>query len=165
MLLAILSDTHDRSEIMAVAVRTLSARGAEFFIHCGDVCAPRLLDHLAGLRSAFVFGNCDWDRQSLARYAEAIGVPCYNNFADLELGGKKIAITHGDDHARLEQAIHSGRFDYIFHGHTHVRRDERIGPTRIINPGALYRASVKTAALLDTEKDLLEFVSFVAPRE
>ena len=165
MLLAILSDTHDRYGIMGAAVRALKARGAEFFIHCGDVCVPHLLDHLAGLPSAFVFGNCDGDRQSLACYAESIGVACHNNFAELELGGKKIAVTHGDDERRLYQAIDSGGFDYVFHGHTHVRRDVYMGSTRVINPGALHRAIVKTAALLDTEKDLLEFISFAAPKE
>ena len=37
-----------------------------------------------------------------------------------------------------------------------VFADQRIGRTRIINPGALHRASPKTVALLDTERDKLE---------
>ena len=39
-----------------------------------------------------------------------------------------------------------------------VRRDERFGKTRIINPGALHRASEKTVALLDLATDQLEFI-------
>src|SRR6476620_4654060 len=96
MLLGILSDTHDRVDAMAEGVRLLKEAGAEFFIHCGDVGSERVLDHLAGLPSAFVFGNTDWDRATLARYAETIGVACHGTFADLELGGKKIAVMHGD---------------------------------------------------------------------
>lgn len=158
MLLGILSDTHDRYEIMGAAVRTLKERGAAFFIHCGDVCTPSLLDHLAGLPSAFVWGNCDWDRLALQRYAQAIEVSCYGAFADLELGGKRVAILHGDDRAKLDAVLEAQGHDYLFHGHTHVKRDERIGRTRVINPGALFRASEKTVALLDTDTDRLEYV-------
>lgn len=158
MLLGILSDTHDRYEIMGAAVRALQERGAAFFIHCGDVCTPNLLDHFAGLPSAFVYGNCDWDRLALQRYAQSIDVPCYGSFADLELGGKRVAVLHGDDRPRLDAVLRAGGHDYLFHGHTHVKRDERIGRTRVINPGALFRASEKTVALLDTEADRLEYL-------
>ncbi|RLS46748.1 MAG: metallophosphoesterase, partial [Planctomycetota bacterium] len=48
--------------------------------------------------------------------------------------------------------------DYLLHGHTHVCRDERHGATRIINPGALHRASEFTVALLDTDSDELQFL-------
>ena len=162
MLLGILSDTHDRYEIMGAAVRTLRERGAAFLIHCGDVCTPNLLDHLAGLPSAFVWGNCDFDRLALQRYAQAIEVPCYGVFGDLELGGKRVAVLHGDDRQRLDAILRVQGHDYLLHGHTHVRRDERVGRTRIINPGALFRASEKTVALLDTETDQLE--SIVIPQ-
>ena len=30
----------------------------------------------------------------------------------------------------LRELIQSEAFDFVFHGHTHVIRDERIGPTR-----------------------------------
>ena len=158
MLLGILSDTHDRSEMMRLAVAALQERGAQFFIHCGDVCTPDVLDPLAGLPSAFVWGNCDWDRLALQRYAQAIEVPCYGAFADLELGGKRVAVLHGDDRSKMDAVLKAGGHDYLFHGHTHVKRDERIGRTRVINPGALFRASEKTVALLDTDSDRLEYV-------
>jgi hypothetical protein len=48
--------------------------------------------------------------------------------------------------------------DYLCHGHTHVVRDERIGQTRVINPGALFRAARYTVALLDMAADRLEIV-------
>jgi putative phosphoesterase len=152
MLIGILSDTHDRADAMAAGVAVLRRAGAQFFVHCGDVGTERVLDHLAGLPSAFVFGNTDWDRAALARYAETIGVACHGTFADLELGGKKVAVTHGDD-ARIKQRILTEkRHDYLLQGHTHVRADERVGTVRVINPGALHRAKEKTVATLATEK-------------
>jgi uncharacterized protein len=158
MVIGIVSDSHDQYDRLGLAVRTLKERGAEFFVHCGDVCEPRLLDHLAGLPSAFVWGNCDWDRMALQRYAQALEVPCYGAFGDLELGGKRIALTHGDDRTRTNRVLTAQEHDYLLHGHTHVRRDERLGRVRIINPGALHRAAQKTVALLDTDTDRLEFI-------
>jgi putative phosphoesterase len=159
MLIGIISDTHDQYERMGLAVGTLRGRGAEFFVHCGDVCEPRLLDHLAGLPSAFVWGNCDWDRMALQRYGEGLEVPCYGAFGDLELGGKRVAVTHGDDRVRMAHVLQAQEHDYLLHGHTHVRRDERVGKVRVINPGALHRAAQKTVALLDTATDKLEFIA------
>jgi uncharacterized protein len=158
MILGILSDTHDRYEITGTAVRTLKERGAKFLIHCGDVCEPRILDHLAGLPCAFVWGNCDWDRAALQRYGESIDVPCRGAIADLEFDAKRVAALHGDDARLLDATIKGQQYDYLFHGHTHVKRDERFGRTRVINPGALHRAAVKTVALLDTATDALEFI-------
>ena len=158
MVIGILSDTHDQYERMGLAVRTLKDRGAGYFIHCGDLCNPRMLDHLAGLPSAFVYGNCDWDRMALQRYGQNVSVPCYGTFGDLELASKRIALTHGDDRAKMTNLLAAREHDYLFHGHTHVRRDERFGKLRIINPGALHRAAEKTVALLDTDTDRLDFI-------
>jgi putative phosphoesterase len=158
VLVGILSDTHDRIDAMAAAVKLLRQRGAEFFVHCGDVGSERVLDHLAGLPSAFVFGNTDWDRAALARYAQSIGVACHGSFADLELGGKRVAVTHGDDFKLKQCLLAEQQHDYLLQGHTHVRADERVGRTRLINPGALQRAKEKTVALLDTASDRVEFL-------
>jgi putative phosphoesterase len=158
VLIGILSDTHDRVDAMAAGVALLREAGAEFFVHCGDVGSERVLDHLAGLPSAFVFGNTDWDRAALARYAESIGVACHGALADLELGGKKVAVTHGDDFRLKQRILSDKRHDYLLQGHTHVRADERVGTTRVINPGALHRAKEKTVAVLDTATDTVRFL-------
>src|SRR4051812_19223606 len=81
MLIGILSDTHDRLEAARAAVQRLRQRGAEYLIHCGDVGGQEVLDELAGVPTAFVWGNNDWDRIALARYAEEIGLSCYGSFA------------------------------------------------------------------------------------
>lgn len=155
MIIGILSDTHDRAEWMAAGIRTLQKAGAEFFIHCGDIGTQPCVDLLAGLPSAFVFGNCDFDRAGLARYAASIDVPCYGNFANLELNDKQIAVLHGDDFRLKQRLLAAQEHDYLFQGHTHVRADEHVGRVRIINPGALHRAAVKTVVTLDTAADKL----------
>ena len=157
MIIGILSDTHDRAHAMAAGIDALRKGGAEFFIHCGDVGTQPCIDLLAGLPCAFVFGNTDWDRAALARYAQSIDVPCYGNFASLELDGKRIAVIHGDDFRLKQRLIDEQKHDYLLHGHTHLRDDRRVGKMRLINPGALHRAAEKSVATLDIQKDALHF--------
>jgi putative phosphoesterase len=158
VIVGILSDTHDRLEAARAAVSLLKAGGAEYYIHCGDVGSEPILDLLAGLPSAFVFGNNDWDRRGLERYAADIHVSCLGNAGDLELAGKLFHVQHGDDFRAMQQALDSQKYDYLLHGHSHLQRDEGVGRTRIINPGALHRAKEKTVALLDTQSEVLRFL-------
>lgn len=158
MLIGLLSDSHDRAEAMKAAVQLLQDRGAAYLIHCGDIGSPHMIDYLVGSPSAFVWGNCDWDRMSLARYAHQVGVQCFGGFGELLLDGKRMALLHGDD-ARLKQnLLKAQEHDYLFQGHTHVVEDTRIGRTRLINPGALHRVRIRTVALLQTTDDTLELL-------
>jgi len=159
VVVGILSDTHDKVEATRMALATLGHGGAEFYIHCGDVGGEQILDLLAGLPCAFVWGNNDWDRTSLLRYAEQLGLNCYGNQADLELDGKRIVVMHGDHESAKRKALESQEYDYLLHGHTHMREDRRVGRTRVINPGALHRAREKTVATLNLSTDLLRFVA------
>ncbi len=158
MVIGILSDTHGRHEIAAAAIMLLHRRGAQQFIHCGDVGAMRVLDQFAGLTTTFVTGNTDYDRQPLLRYGRDIGLQGYHPMADLTINDKRIAVLHGDDARLMHQLLARQDYDYLLHGHTHLCDDRYEGRTRIINPGALHRAAEKTVALLDLTTDLLEFL-------
>jgi putative phosphoesterase len=162
--IGILSDTHSRFSIALEAVRLLQQAGAEELIHCGDVGEERVLDALVGLPAAFVFGNNDYDRDGLRKYAGLIGVHCLGAYGVLERAGKRLAVTHGDDFrliSRLQRPPTT--VDYLFTGHTHVRHDQRINGVRCINPGALYRAAIKSVALLDLSTDTLTFLNVPEP--
>ena len=159
VIVGILSDTHGKADMARAAVALLLSRGAEYLIHCGDVGGTDVLDHLAGHPAMFVFGNNDWDRTELQRYAQTIGVACGEDHGKLTLGGKLAVITHGDDNAFLSRVLREQQVDYLFLGHSHHTMDRRQGRVRIINPGALYRATTKTVAVLDTETDSLQFLT------
>ena len=159
VIVGILSDTHDRVEAARAGVELLRQNGAEFYVHCGDVGSEQILDLLAGLPAAFVFGNCDWDRRGLERYAVHLNVSCLGHAGDLQLDGKSLHVEHGDNGQSVRRALDGQTFDYLLHGHTHVASDQRIGRTRVINPGALHRVREKTVAVLDTGKDELKFLA------
>lgn len=103
------------------------------------------------------FGNVDWDHASMARYAEHLGMTVAHPLGRIALpGGRTLAYTHGDSGRAMQQALDE-QVAFLCHGHSHRTRDERIGPTRVINPGALFRAKQYTAAVLDTDDDDLAF--------
>lgn len=159
MILGLLSDTHSRASTARLAVRMLLDGGAEFLIHCGDVGSEDVLDALAGVPSAFVFGNCDYDRDALDRYAGMIGVQCLKTYGVLTLAGKNIAVTHGDDFHLMQRLTRGLDHDYLFTGHTHQRHDRRVEAMRWINPGALHRAIPKTVATLNLLTDDLSYLT------
>jgi hypothetical protein len=158
MRVGLLSDTHDRLEAAAAAMKVLRDAQAEALLHAGDVGSEQIIDLLAGENAAFVWGNNDWDREQLSRVATQIGVKCLDVFGEISLGGKLFALTHGDDQSLVDRVLKEQRHDYLITGHTHVKHDQRIGRVRWINPGALHRAREKTVAILDTEKDELRFL-------
>ena len=163
MIVGLLSDTHGRADAAAAGVAVLLAAGAEHLVHCGDVGdgdrGRAVLDAMAGHPATFVFGNNDVDERLLARYAHEIGVACGAHHAVLDLAGRRAVVTHGDDVKVVRQTIAGQTADYLFVGHTHVPLDRRDGRVRTVNPGALYRATVKTVAVLDTEAETVRFLT------
>ncbi|MFM9181050.1 MAG: metallophosphoesterase family protein, partial [Phycisphaerales bacterium] len=108
-----------------------------------------------------VWGNCDWNRGTLERYARDLGIAVHGDAGELEIDGSRVAFTHGHEPVPMRDAVATGAA-YLVHGHTHERRDERRGGTRIVNPGALHRAPTFTVAVLVPAEDRLEFVEVPA---
>jgi putative phosphoesterase len=162
MLLALLSDTHDNAQNTRAALALFARRSPAAYLHAGDLVSPEMLPLFTGLSFHFVFGNNEYDLAALRSGALAHGVHCHELLADLTFSGKRVALLHGHQPGALERLLEGGRHDYIIHGHTHVRRDERIRTgdhvSRVINPGALQRARTKSVALLDLATDRLEFL-------
>jgi len=152
MRIGILSDSHGRAEITRRAVQILLEHDAELILHLGDIESEAVIDELVGHNARIVFGNCDRDESGLARYAEQVGVAVDHPVGSIETGGKRLLYTHGHLAEETAEAF-AEQPDYLLHGHTHAARDERQGPTRIINPGALFRALRYTVALLDVSTD------------
>lgn len=157
MLIGIMSDTHGQHLATRAAVQLFQRLGVAHVIHCGDVGGVGVFDELLALPLTFVWGNTDFPDRGTLAYLEGVDlkVPA-DTPTRLTLADKRFAVFHGHEPG-FGRAVHSNSFDYLLHGHTHEPRDERIKDMRIINPGALHRARIKTVAVLNTETDELVY--------
>jgi len=161
MKLGIVSDTHNHIDNTRRAVAVLRARGVERVIHCGDITTTAIVELFEGFKLTFVFGNMDHyhaDLMTAAKKLFGIGSMGYHYTANID--GKRVAVCHGDDEEMLRGFIQQGVYDFVFHGHTHRRRDQLIGQTRVINPGALggRQSEPRSVCVLDLQTDEAEFV-------
>jgi putative phosphoesterase len=149
MKIGIISDTHGAQATLHRALELLRRRDIKILLHCGDFDDAATVRLLAGWTAHLVFGNCDGDREGLRAAAAEIGATFHDPFGNLELEVVKIAFLHGDDTDLLRDLINADHYDYVFYGHTHKASEQRVGGTRVINPGALYRARPRSCIALD----------------
>lgn len=151
MRIGVISDTHDRHEAIAEAVRRLQEYQVELILHCGDIESVAAVEAFRPVPTYFVFGNWDRQRRELARAIKQIGGVHFETFGVLEVGGKRIAWLHSHERRHLRQLETADYFDYLFYGHTHMREQHRTGRTLVANPGALFRANPRTCIVVDIQ--------------
>lgn len=155
MLIGICSDSHGRHEAVAKALEIFRRQGVDVIVHCGDVGGREVFEVLAGNPVHFVWGNTDFPDATLLATVKDLELPVPPSPPlRLELNGKRIAVFHGHEKG-FSRAHLDLEVDYVFCGHSHQRKDERLGKVRRINPGALFRVATKTVATLDLETDTL----------
>ena len=159
MRIGIISDTHDDLHTLDHALAILKAEGIDVLLHCGDLCTPATLEALATFDVWVARGNMDRHRDLAVTARRTIGSERFAERHRLTLDGRSAVLLHGHRQEELSGVISAGRYAYVFHGHTHRRRDQRVGPTRIINPGAVggIRWQRRSFAILDTAGDEVDF--------
>lgn len=159
MLLGIVSDTHGHIEHTQRAVRMLESLEVQQVLHCGDIGSTEIPPLFAAWPTHFVFGNVDYNEYDLRKAIQHAGLFCHERFGQLELAGRKVALLHSDDHKLFRKTIEHGKFDLVCYGHTHVARQESVGGTLVLNPGALYRAHRHTIATVDLTTMAATFIT------
>ena len=144
MKICIVSDSHDRSDALAQAVREGAADGAEAVIHCGDVIGTQTLGAAmsVGLPLHVIHGNNLGDLMSLNRWARESGGLLQYHGADarLDLDGRRIFVVHYPEYGYAMAC--TGDWDLVCCGHSHVAAVERVdnvkqGRTWFVNPGTV----------------------------
>jgi len=150
MLLGVVSDTHGQRTYTQNAVRMLEELGVEIVIHCGDIGSAEIVPLFANWPTHFVLGNVDYEVvDEIEAAIQSAGQFFHGPFGSLELAGRKIAFLHSDDAKCFRSTITSGEWDLVCYGHTHIAKDEWVGDTLVLNPGALYRAYPHTLAIVE----------------
>lgn len=143
--LGLVSDTHDNLAATRCVAEFFRERRPRLVLHLGDIATPATVALFRGLPVRFLRGNNDVDPALEPALAEAGFPPLADEWTG-DLAGVKVAATHG--HRRNLVHRHLGQADVLLHGHTHRRKAERVGPTLVVNPGALHRVGTRTCALL-----------------
>ncbi|MER3414616.1 MAG: YfcE family phosphodiesterase [Gemmataceae bacterium] len=162
MIVAVLSDTHGDSLRIATTLELLEAYRPALVIHCGDIDTEAAACQLCTYPMHFVLGNCDPPERVIRPVIEACGGVLHGSFGELVASEKRLAFLHGHDNSVLRQTVHKGLYDYVFFGHTHRASEERVGKTRVINPGALYRTAQPGFVLLDLVADQVKWLALPA---
>lgn len=144
MRICIVSDSHDRADALALAVREAKAAGAEAVIHCGDLIgAQTLKPALAlGLPMHLIHGNNVGDTQALHRQSRASGGLLQYHGADarLELAGRRVFVVHYDDYGYAMAC--TGEWDLVCCGHSHRAEARKVVGVKgaeswLVNPGTV----------------------------
>lgn len=159
MLLGVVSDTHGHVEYTRHAVRMLSSLAVDLVLHCGDIGSAEIIPLFGQWPTHFVFGNVDYDVQGLRRAIDLAGQTCHGLCGELSLAGGRIAFLHGHDGQLLKELIASGQRQLVCYGHTHVAEWHQAGPTRVLNPGALYRANPHSIAVVELPELTIQHVT------
>ncbi len=152
MRLGIISDTHGHVELTRPAIRMFESLEVDAVLHCGDIGSLAVVELFAGWPTHFVFGNCDYERAQLTAGIRKARQTCHDLFGDLEFDGVRVALLHSDDRRRFLQTVDGGDYRLVCYGHTHVAAIDRRGETLVVNPGAIYRASPHSVAIVDLPK-------------
>ncbi|MFP4484568.1 MAG: metallophosphoesterase family protein [Spirochaetaceae bacterium] len=160
MTIGIVSDTHRNTARPREALDTFRDRGIQTVFHLGDIGGAKVVTLFSGFDAYFVYGNADRNMEELTREIEGtFGEGRLAELHDLEFEGVRLALCHG--HTRkLDELVSSGDYDIVLHGHTHKRRDETVGGTRVINPGALggIKWQSRSFATLELPSGSLEWI-------
>ena len=164
MKIGLISDTHDYTRNIRIAVREFNENQVDFVIHAGDFVSPIAIESFKGVKLVDVLGNNDKDIPGLTSAFNKIHGELKGEIFETVYDGIKFAIYHGTNIAKREQLIKSGNFDVFIYGHTHRKDNRYIGTTRVINPGTArgwFFGLFATIAVFDTSSRNLEFINLL----
>jgi putative phosphoesterase len=153
--ICIVSDSHDRADPLAQAVREAKALGAEAVIHCGDLIGAQTIKPAlaVGLPVHAIHGNNLGDPQAM-HYQSRLSngqLQYHGTDAKLELGGRRILVVHYDNYGYAFAC--TGDFDLVCCGHSHKAEARQVsnvngGKSWLVNPGTVAALSAPATWVL-----------------
>jgi putative phosphoesterase len=161
MKIGVLSDTHDNLTNLITVLDIYRERGITTLIHCGDLTSLDMVSHFKGFRLIYTIGNMDVTTGAIKKRIEKMSV---DNYAGMVfrgmLDGVPVAATHSHIEGKVMELMREKHFKWIFHGHTHERRDEIVHGVHIVNPGALggLGREPRSFCIVDLDAEDVEFI-------
>jgi len=144
MKVCIVSDSHDRADALAAAVRAAKLEGATAVIHCGDLIGAQTVRPAMalGLTIHLIHGNNVGDPLMLHNLTRGSGgmLHYYGGDARLELDGRRVFVVHYPEYGYAMAC--TGDWDLVCCGHSHAAALDRVanvkaGATWLVNPGTV----------------------------
>ena len=161
MRIGVVSDTHNNLSNVGRIVELFNHAGVARVVHTGDITQAKTLDALARLNAPLfgVFGNNDYERESLERAIDAHGFSFQEPPFECIWHERRIVVVH--DPRDLEDLPHT-RHDLALHGHTHLYRLTNTGKRLEFNPGecAGHLAGYNAVGVVDLEEMQAELLRF-----
>ncbi len=156
--IGIISDTHDNLENLRKVIFWLKKEDILFLIHCGDVTTFETLKEISKSFPRKIYlslGNVDRDT-NLEKYSNFFdNVEIFSEYGEIEVEKKKLAFSHFPKIA--QKLAKTQKYDIVFFGHLHYPSENKIGKTRLVNPGNLAGLYFKPSfVLFDAKNEKLE---------
>jgi len=167
MKIAITSDVHNNEVNLKKVLTLCEKEKVEALICCGDLNSKEVLDFLNDNFSGkiyFTYGNADYDdltdlwtgssKPRISGSDEKIvyrNTYLYKDFGEVIVENKVIGFVHYPDMAK--SLARTGKYDFVFYGHTHKPWEVMLGNCKLLNPGTTAgEIYPPTFAIWDTEK-------------
>lgn len=143
MKIGVMSDTHDRLENVAKAIKIFQKEKVGLIIHCGDWVSPFVPQFIYSLKPRLtvpiksIFGNNEGDhfRFLERKEKEKWAIEFYKESFEFEAQGKKVVVYHGSNPIITKSLISSKLYQAVFTGHTHKAVNEYVDEIFHLNPG------------------------------
>ena len=139
MKIAIISDVHNNLVNLGKTLDFCKKEKVVSLLCCGDLASRETLDYLADNFSGeifFTFGNMDDEHMADFKHVDNYkNINIFADYGEAEFDGRKIAFVHYPDMAK--RLARSGKYSFVYYGHTHKPWEEMVGNCKVLNPGCV----------------------------
>lgn len=156
----IIGDSHGHITNIKHVVGFAKKDNVSAIIHAGDWDTSEAVDAVTsfGIPLYTVLGNADV-RPEVGERLKVKGKKFDDKFLIINLGGRKIGITHKPSDNKKYFLGKKLDLDLIVNGHLHSKYESLETPIKIIRPGAVIKGS--NFAIFDTASNRVEFIEDV----
>lgn len=156
MQIAIISDVHNNEINLTKVLNYCIRQEIKTIICCGDLASREILEVLNDNFSGtlyYTFGNADYtELRELEDRKKYRNTFLFKEFGEATFVGKSVAFVHYPHKAK--KLAESGKYNFVFYGHTHKPWEEIVGNCKMLNPGNVSgEIYLPTFAVWDTQKD------------
>jgi hypothetical protein len=162
MIIGIISDSHNNLMNLKKAINILTQKGMDILIHCGDLCSAYMVEELSksGVMTYLAYGNMDKPLGLKLECEKFDNVNYSGEIGKIRVDGMDFSFCHYPHSAK--KLAEKGIFKAVFHGHTHIKAQQTVGPTLLLNPGEIKGMYYQpTCAFYDTRTGKAGFIDLI----